>query len=639
MQPSTEIGLEILSAVARVANSPLDLEEILAGTIDIIKDKLHIDACSIFLMDTDDAAPRLKLIASSGLPAKGTAQVFLPLGRGVTGWVAQNKAILNLEDALQDPRFVYFPELEEERFRSMLSVPLVFLDECIGVINVHTLGHRYFSHLDSTILKTISEQITGCIRNAVEYKKSQTLLREQTLLYQVSQEVQRVSKLEHRLWILLTGITLGEGGGFNRALLFKLDEGQQVLRGIMGVGPDSQEEANRIWSELKNKKAGGLPWILEHTDPEAYKKTAFNKFAAGLSFPFRANDNILAECVFRKQPLLAPNARTHPLVPGWFREKLGSNELAVVPLVEREMPLGAILVDNRYNNVPIREANLGIFSRLATQASWVIENARLFHKLLETNRELLAAKEQVVQSEKLAALGELSAEVAHEIKNPLVSIGGFARRLSGKLAACAQTGTPPQDPGPLARYADIIVHEVEHLETVLKNILAYSKSGPPVLEACEFPPLVHEVLQYFEADFRQHAVQARLDFSQDPGPVSMDREKVKQVLINVVFNALESMSEGGELLISAEGGASLDGAPRAVLKVEDTGGGIPREVFENIFNPFFTTKKGGTGLGLAISRKLMENQGGEIRVENNLRKGVTVSLHLPLKNGGDCTKT
>ena len=117
--------------------------------------------------------------------------------------------------------------------------------------------------------------------------------------------------------------------------------------------------------------------------------------------------------------------------------------------------------------------------------------------------------------------------------------------------------------------------------------------------------------------------------------LQLDKIKVKQVLINLFYNAMESMPSGGSITIATYPENYVGGQKVITLRIEDTGGGIPKDIYENIFNPFFTTKSTGTGLGLSISRKIIEMHGGTIRIENNIGRGVAVYLHLPLQNGPD----
>jgi len=641
MNEESTLGLEILREIARISSSPLNLDEILAQTIAVIKGKMHINACSIYLMELDHTnTPQLKLKASSGMPEIAASRIYLKPGKGVTGWVAQNKTTLALSEALQDPRFVYFPEIEEEKFQSMLSVPLMDHDDCLGVINVHTLDLRHFSKTETTILETISAQIAGCLRNALEYQKSQTLLSEQTLLHDINNAVQNTPKLEHRIWILLTGITYGGAGGFNRALLLLINERENVLQGYMGLGPDSAEEAGHIWHRLEREENRGLDKVFSNPDWEQFRHSTFHHFAQSLTIPLLPNKHILAETALRNQRHLIQAADPNHNIPRDFLEALGTHTFAVLPLAPHQEVRGVLLVDNRFNDHPINDANLGLLERLASHLGWVIENSRLVNKLLESNRELLSTKELLIQSEKLAALGELSAEVAHEIKNPLVSIGGFARRLRDQLDS-NQNGSNQENRDKPLKYANIILHEVERMESLLKNILHYSKAEVMQVEPCDLNALIVEVMDTFELAAQERNIELDIGLWDLKQSVWIDRIKIKQVILNLIFNAIESMPNGGSLKIRT---FQDDPEPQPAnemvsLCIEDSGGGIPQETFENIFNPFFTTKESGTGLGLSISRKIVESHGGSIHVHNNINKGVSVTVYLPLQKPVDYNKT
>jgi len=638
MAPESSLGLEILRNVARIASSTLDLDETLGQTISVIQNKMNVDACAIYLMDHEDPEPQLKLRASSGFPESHANKIFLKPGAGVTGWVAVNKATLALSDALKDPRFVYFAEIEEEKFQSMLSVPLLDQNECIGVINVHTLEQRNFTSQEIAILETISGQITGYIRNAITFQKSQQLLKEQTLLYDISLAIQGAPKLDHRLWILLTGITLGGGGGFNRAILFLMDETGKDLKGYMGLGPESPDEAGRIWSNLESEEKDALHWALKESNYEDFQNSPFNHWAQSLTIPLESPNHVVAETVMQKRPIIIKDAQEDPLVPEDFARALSAREFATVPLMPHQEALGVLLVDNRFNQEPISESNLRLLMRLATHVGWVIENSRLFTKLLESNRELLSTKELLIQSEKLAALGELSAEVAHEIKNPLVSIGGFARRLRDQLVQIAPDVKKVKSLEGLVRYSNIIVTEVQRLERLLEDILLYSKTDQLELESCNPVDLVQEVLTLFEPQIKEKGIEIQNQMTENLPSLKMDRKKIKQVFINIIFNAVETMHQGGHFAIQSLPPQTINNQEMVGIAFEDTGGGIDSETFENIFNPFFSTKESGTGLGLAISRKIMESHGGAIHVQNNINKGVTVYTYLPLQKTPDYNK-
>ncbi len=626
-------GLKIFQEITRIANSTLDIDEILEKIIEVIQSKLHIDACAIYI--ADDNHKQFKLKAAIGLP-KDTAQfIQLELGKGVTGWVAEHHKTLALSDAHNDPRFVYFPEIEEEKFNAMLSVPIMVDKQCIGVINIHNEDQREYSDLSIFMMETIASQVSGCIRNAMLFNKSQMLLKEQTILYDISLAVQTSTQLEHGLWIILSGVTMGEAGGFNRAMVFIINESTNTLRGFMGLGPDSSEDAFRIWTRWGRKKKNMLQWVVQQAEKEEYKNSTFNQFVQGLNFPIRPNENILVETVLQKTSFNVTDADNHPLVSEDFKQALQANAFATVPLIAHKEVLGAILVDNRYNNNPISDEQLRLLTRFATHAGWVIENSRLFTKLLDTNRELLSTREQLVQSEKLAALGEISAEVTHEIKNPLVSIGGFARRLENSINDLFKKYENEKELEKIAGYSKIIRSEVSRMEKLLTNILNYSKAGTLQRAPCNINELIEEAVFLFKSGFYMKDIAIHFELEKNIPPLSLDKTQVKQVLINLFFNAMESMPSGGSLTIKAYPETYVGGQKIITLSIEDTGGGIPQDIYENIFNPFFTTKSTGTGLGLSISRKIIEMHGGTIRVENSIGQGVQVYLHLPLQNCPD----
>ncbi len=626
-------GLELFQDITRIANSTLELDETLEKIIEVIKNNLHIDACAIYI--TGDNNKFFNLKAASGLPQDTAQFIQLEIGKGVTGWVAEHHKTLALADAHNDPRFIYFPEIEEERFKSMLSVPILVGEQCIGVINIHNEQPRVYSDLEIVMMETIASQVSGCIRNAMLFNKSQMLLKEQTILYDISQAVQTSTKLEHGLWIILSGITMGEAGGFNRAMVFIINENTNTLKGFMGLGPDSSEDAFRIWTQWGRKKKNMLQWMVNEADKNEYKNSAFNKFVQSGNFPIQAGKNILVETVLQRTSFNVTDAVNHPLVSDEFVQALQTNAFATVPLIAHKEVLGVILVDNRYNNKPISDEQLRLLTRFATHAGWVIENSRLFTKLLETNRELLSTREQLVQSEKLAALGEISAEVTHEIKNPLVSIGGFARRLENRIKILSSKYENEKELESIEDYSKIIRSEVDRLEKLLTNILDYSKAGILRRTPCNVNELIEEAIYLFKSGFYMKNIAVHLHLEKDIPLLNLDKTQVKQVLINLFYNGMESMPSGGDLTIATYPENYVGGQKVITLSIVDTGGGIPQDIYENIFNPFFTTKSTGTGLGLSISRKIIEMHGGTIRVENNIGSGVAVYLHLPLQKCPD----
>jgi signal transduction histidine kinase len=242
-----------------------------------------------------------------------------------------------------------------------------------------------------------------------------------------------------------------------------------------------------------------------------------------------------------------------------------------------------------------------------------------FHRL---TKEVVSSREQLVQAEKLSALGRLTANVAHEIRHPLTAIGGFARRLNKKFSA----DTPERE------YAEIIISEVDTLEKILRNVLTYSRETQLVLEGSDPNGLIRESLKIFEDRCREQSIRIHRDLSYVP-EIMVDRIRVTEAVNNLIVNSIDAMPDGGTLTVTVKE-ETRRGMRYLVVQVADTGKGIPADKVQMIFEPFFTTKilGRGTGLGLSICKKIIEDHGGFVRVESQMDKGSAFTLYLPYEN-------
>lgn len=261
--------------------------------------------------------------------------------------------------------------------------------------------------------------------------------------------------------------------------------------------------------------------------------------------------------------------------------------------------------------------------------------------VIATLRDISLVKQmelQLARSERLATLGEMAAGVAHEIKNPLNAILGFSQRLADKLA----------DPK-LKQYAEIIIEEVNRMAATINDVLEYNRTRIAAKEGMDFNAVLDDILILVAEKAGASNVQIIRDI--DPGLplVPMDRDKIKQVLLNLMFNAISAMESGGTLTVRArveEGMLPADQVANpeksllqqvflqqkmASITIKDTGCGIPRENIQKLFNPFFTTKTTGTGLGLSICHKIVESHGGFMRVESQVGAGSSFIFYLPFE--------
>lgn len=252
------------------------------------------------------------------------------------------------------------------------------------------------------------------------------------------------------------------------------------------------------------------------------------------------------------------------------------------------------------------------FQRLKTEKS-LQELSESYTKLREQADLIMEIEDQLRQADRLTALGELSAGMAHEIRNPLGSIRGTAEILRDAL---------PED-NRFTEFAGILVSEADRLNKVVEDFLDFARPGSHAQNIFQINSVLHEVLQFSQQQAKKSHV--KIDWNeQELPPVIGDAGQFKQVFLNLILNALQAMQQGGTLWIESE----ITDCGKIQLKFTDTGTGIPPEDLDKVFNPFFTTKSGGTGLGLAITYRIIQNHCGSIKVENRPEGGAEFVLTL-----------
>jgi len=261
---------------------------------------------------------------------------------------------------------------------------------------------------------------------------------------------------------------------------------------------------------------------------------------------------------------------------------------------------------------------LGLLSQNLRKKSTEIE--RLNQELEHSLESLTRMQGRLVEQEKLSALGRFTADVAHEIRNPLTALGGIARRLDKRLPE----GTREKN------YSDLIISETSRLESILRDVLTYSEKGENHFETAELNKPVAEAAPFFCDTCHEKKIKLVEEYTRNLPQIYMHPEHVKQAVGNIIINAIEAMPDGGTLTIST-GLEEENGINWLTVAISDTGEGIPRDSLDYIFEPFHSTKKTGigTGLGLPISQKIMEEHRGYIRVDSEIGKGTTFKLYFP----------
>lgn len=611
----------------------------------------------------------------------------------------------------------------------------------IETVRVTKEGRLIEVSLSLSPIKNSQGEIIGVSRIARDITEKKKLERElirrneelAKILF-VSSVVRSTLSLNKLLRMILTVITMGEGLGFNRAVLFLVDDEQGVLRGKMAVGPSSYEEAWQIWSNLSRERKTLYEVLEELSKRDLEEDSFFDRICKGLIIPLDGNYP-MTKAVREKRIFNITDVHKEESDP-LIIQQLGSVAYAIVPLVSKDNVIGVIWVDNLYTRKSITEQDINFLKGFADQVAGAIENAWIFEKVeqaekelemlfdsitdllyytdenyvikkvnraflqkigknqmevlnkkcfqiihksehppkncphrlaMETKRakigeleenyldgvylvssspifdkegrlrgtiniardvsEIRALREKISSMEKMAALGEMAAKVAHEIRNPLLAIGGFAKRLIREITD-----------EKLKEYVRVIVEETRRLENILNETLSFVRPQPLAKTEFNVSNLIYDIANLTEATLKEKnnnlIIQIERDFL-----LLGSYDKLKEVLLNLVSNAHEA-TEGGTIIIRVkkpQDKLSEEEREREffVIEVEDNGTGISKENLKKIFNPFFTTKITGTGLGLAIAKKIIEEHGGIIKVDSELNRGSIFSVYLPiLKEGG-----
>ena len=230
--------------------------------------------------------------------------------------------------------------------------------------------------------------------------------------------------------------------------------------------------------------------------------------------------------------------------------------------------------------------------------------------------ELQKTFEQLLQAEKLSSLGELSAGIVHEVRNPLAAIKGAVEILEDELAKDS----------PRREFADLAKKEVERLDKLVGEFLRFARPATLSVQLNDLNKIVESVAALVENQANSQSVKIEKDLQKNLPEVLIDSEQIKQVLLNLAINSLQAMPNGGQIAFRTSENGKF-----CVVEVKDSGGGIDQKIIPKIFDPFFTTKEKGVGLGLSIAHKIVNQHEGSLSVANDSGKTV-FSLHLPKNN-------
>ena len=386
---------------------------------------------------------------------------------------------------------------------------------------------------------------------------------------------------------------------FDRAVAFETDVTalrETIRRHLQAVGP----WAAAIWFSYKPEDAS---YIADHLD----------EIDEGARQSIPAEGALVRWLRVNRRPLVLTKAR-------WITTYLSAEEQrllhsleahACVPLTSSSQLMAIVVLAGSSPKSAVDADSIEVLAVSSRRAALALE-------LLDKRDRERQQLEIRTRAQQLAVAGQLAASVAHEVKNPLTAIRSGVQLLLD----------PAMDDGDRRGLLKHVLEEVDRIDHTVSGIVGLARPHRLQLSDLDFVDVVEDALQFMRPHLMHHHVTVDRQFKSRPLPIRADARELRQVLLNVIFNACQAMSAGGTLTVLSEQCEDASG-PSVIIKMIDTGRGMSSEQLAHAFDPFFTTRDTGTGLGLPISLDIMSRHGGDIRLTSQLGHGTTISLMLP----------
>lgn len=597
--------LSVLYQVGKVIGSTLELNDLIKRTVAITAQVINATGSALLILE------------------KQSEKIIVESEFGMVPPSVKEKIQRDILDQKADHI--------ENQIPSFMCIALNFKGPYRGRLCVYekiALGGEsssYFNKEELSVLSTIGNIIASSLENALIFQKIETLalknermVRNLSTLYQIDSAMMTTASLKDLPQIILEAITLKEGLGFNRAVLFFADEEKKFLT---PKAWSIQRETAKGASNQAGKGLTGLDlthFLIDQAAQIRNLRSETEEIFKNTKIPLTKESGVLARTFLEARTFLVKRAMEDPNTNKDLAKRLKVNSFASIPMYAKDKVVGVIEVDNSLDNRIITEDDLYLLTLLVHQAGLAFENARLYDFIEKTNMELKIVRERLIESEKMVAIGEMTSGLAHEIRNPLVSIGGFVRRLHKKF----------QDDEQAQSYFQVIINEVERLEKILNEMMDFSQDPRGEYREWDLNQIIEEALGLIQRELDDGRIVVEKNWGKIP-KVFGDQRQLRHLFHNLFLNSCQAMPNGGQVTIRT---FLTKEAERTWIacEVRDTGGGILPELLHNIFNPFFTTKDHGSGLGLSIVHKIITRHQGEVDIDNRPGEGVSFLIKFPL---------
>ena len=525
--------------------------------------------------------------------------------------------------------------------RSILFNRIFIRNDCFGYIvvidkikdAVNPLGDfdnedvNMFNPLLTNISSRISEYYNIIELNKANEKNTKNMAR-LSALYDISNILLERSKTEDILFMLLTIATIGDVFAFNRAFAFLYDKEFNVFRGKMCIAPKDANDAGNIWNKMKDMDKYALreKLMLSFKKSDLEESWDLNQKFLNTIIPNNNQCQLFFNIFNNKESVNVKSVNDNSLVEQIrnYTDIFGYNPFAIVPIMDANNCIGMIIVDNIYNNVPIPDNDLDYLKMFGRQAAVALEYSSMYNEIEKSHNDLKAAEKSLFDIKSLAMIGEMSSSMAHNLRNFIVPISGFANRLV-KVSSDEKT----------SKYAKIIADEINKLENYIQRNLSFAKSINLVPETFK----VDDIIKYINILTKEYIKKSgkKIKFyainSTKEDSIRWDYNRMNDVIINLIINAIDSIEDENYAIISVIFADNPYRESMIDIIVENTNSYIEKDIINKLFTPFFTTKSHGVGIGLAVSKRIVEAHGGSIMVKSvsGSFKATAFFITIPVK--------
>jgi GAF domain-containing protein len=560
-RPGDARVLDCLYRVGAFVNATEDPREALDFILEEIVRTLGASSASIALVEP--ATGSLRIEVSNGLDADSTGKI-IEQGQGITGWVALYAKPQRIPDVSKDPRYVEI----RKGIRSELAVPMELMGNVIGVVNCDSDRLDAFSEQDVAFLSLLTNE---------------------------------ASKAVGRIWLL-------------RQLRSKAAQLEALVRAAQGLARERDEpgislDLARHTRALLGTRACAYYNLID--DVLHLRSVDGDLGASALAPSITLNRTSLGTVVTRGRSVVVPLAgKTEEHLFTRLSEPVASSSLLAVPVRYEDDTFGVLLCV-AMGAYRFSDDDKHLVAALSSFGASSIQNARLYAKVF-------TVEEGLRRSERLTALGLLSAEVAHEIRNPLTVM----KLLSDTLAQGMAADDPKMED------LGVMREKIAHMEGVVSRVLGMSKAQSGAFRTLDLRQAAENASLLLRLKLQQLGVRVEIECAEALPLVEGNPGQIQQIFLNLMMNGVQAMPGGGALTLrlGVEPGQQGDVVS---VRITDTGTGIPPKILPKIFESFFTSREDGTGLGLAIVKRILRDHRGDIVVESTAPGGTTFKFWVP----------